>query len=284
MRYQLDNTVLLSFKEFINNRLLVTGEAYTNVSSRFYPININTNGYYAYSAPYQPMVYDQSIAGANVPTGVYVNGVFVGVGTSGFVGYNYEKSQALFAAPVNGTVSGIYAIADYGLAFTSEPETKLLFENKYQIRPKVNQTLTGLLPLEKTVPIIFLKNNGSENTPFAFGGTNESKLDIRLPILCDNQFLLDATCSILRDLRYESIPLMTTGDFPFNSLGLYLTGGYNYNAVKNNHLQPEIYIEEAYVSKVNYNIKVESEILPKDVFLGIAEFTLSIVRNPHNAL
>lgn len=281
MKYQFDNLVLSSFKEFINNRILTTGEAFRNVTSNFYYVNGNINGYYVYAAPYQPMVYDSSINGATIPSGVYVNNVFVTPGTSGFIGFNYEKSQAIFSNYINGTVRADYAVADYSLKFTTDPEQKILFENKYSLQPRVNQTVTGLFNNQSSFPVLYIKTNGSINEAFSFGGTNETQIDIRIPILADSQFLLDATSSILRDCRYVSFPLLTTGELPFDQLGTYLTGGFNYNVVQSNHPHPEIYIEDCYVNKINQNIQVEAEILPSEVFLGIAEFNLCIVRNPN---
>ena len=55
---------------------------------------------------------------------------------------------------------------------------------------------------------IFLKNIGSKNEPFAFGGIDDTRFSVRAVILSDNAFNLDAVCSILKDCARDIVPII----------------------------------------------------------------------------
>ena len=97
------------------------------------------------------------------------------------------------------TISGSYAVKDFNVYLTSKAEQELLFEDKIDLRPATTQTETGLAPNVSTYPAVFIKNNGGQNDPFAFGGEDVTKTNVRAIVLADSQFNLDALCSIFKD-------------------------------------------------------------------------------------
>ena len=96
MKVNYQNTLTSSFLLFLDNQILKKGEAYTNVSSLFYPVTGVYDGYYTYAAPYKQIVSDSSIAGISQLSGVYLNGNFVVPGQSGLVAINHYDGQAIF--------------------------------------------------------------------------------------------------------------------------------------------------------------------------------------------
>ncbi len=200
MQPQLNNKVISSFLLFLDNKITSNGVAYTNYGSRFYSIPSNLGGISTYSCGFQPLVSDSSISGAVVMSGIYLNNSFLTTGQSGFLDINYKKGCVYFSSPVNGTLSGNYAIKDYNFSLTNDSEISLLFENKQYLRPKIGQTPTGILNDEYTYPVMYIRENGGENQEFAFGGLKETYYNIRIITIADSQFLLDATNSLLRDL------------------------------------------------------------------------------------
>ena len=96
MKAQYTNRVMSSFNLWFNHTLLEKGEAYQNTVSQFYPIKRVYNGIYTYATPYNQIVSDFSITGAQIPTGVYLNNIFITTGVSGLKAIDYENGRVHF--------------------------------------------------------------------------------------------------------------------------------------------------------------------------------------------
>jgi hypothetical protein len=283
---QFNNLVLSSFALWLDHIILSKGLAYTNFSSRFYKINNSFNGLYSYGLPFKQISVDSSIPGANIMSGIYINNTFITRGTSGLVDINFEAGHAYFSQNVDGQLlSGNFAVKDFNIKFTNLAEETLLFETKYELRPKTDRQITGLATNTETYPIMFIKSNGSENYPLAFGGLDTTEVDLRVMILADNPFNLDAACSIIRDRARTFIPLFTAGDMPFNAYGGFKSGNYNYSQVTSPKLSPNelIFIKRVQISNYNLNspiLRKFSEINPL-VYPALVNFELVTERYPH---
>jgi hypothetical protein len=277
MKAQLDNILMSSMIMWLDNKLLTKGEAYKNFSSNFYPITNIYNGFYSYGLPFKQIVNDSSISGANLLSGVYVNGSFVSVGQGNLTGISPQNGQVYFNANQSANIlSGNYAVKDFNIYLTSKAEEELLFESQYQTRPKTSQEITGLAIEAITYPCIFLKNNGGNNQPFAFGGQDETLMEVRAIVLADNIFNLDAVCSILKDTARDYVPLINNS--PFNTFGSLSSGYYNYNGLISN-IDVGVdgfYISEVTVSKIFANLNIKNS----QVYPAFVDFTLSNIRYP----
>lgn len=273
MKAQLDNILISSMMMWMDNKILSKGQAFTNFSSNFYPVPNLINGFYSYGLPFKQIVCDNSIAGANLLSGVHINNNYVNVGSNSLTGINPNQGQIYFSTQQNATISGNYAVKDFNIYITSNAEESILFETQYKTRPKTSQTATGLAPNAITYPAIFLKLNYSSNEPFAFGGMDRTNIDVRAIILAENTFSLDAVSSILRDTSRGYIPIIENQ--PFNSFGGVNSGYYNYNNLKG-LASGAFYIKEASVSKI---ANIDNKLNPS-VFPGIVDFTLEDIRYP----
>lgn len=233
-----DNNVMSSFKLWLDHFLLREGQAFVNHGSIFFPENQTFTNLVTYSAPYNQFVSDTSIAGANVPTGITLNGVSVVQGQSGFFGINYEKGHVYFtgALPANTQISGSYAIKDFNTVLCNEPDEKIVFETKLSTRPKTYSVPTGgLKNNETTYPAIFIKNSERKNEPFELGGTRNTLFTITLYIFADSRFVLDSLIGMLCDTCYGHIPVLTYSDFPYDNYGRFNSGvAYNYDTTTAN--------------------------------------------------
>jgi len=279
MKAQLDNILMSSMIYWMDNCLLQKGEAYTNFSSQFYPIKNIYNNLYTYGLPFKQIVSDSTITGANLLSGVYINNTFINVGQSGLSGINPNQGQIYFGIDQSSNqISGKYAVKDFNLYLTSESEQEILFETQYKIRPKTNQNITGLAPNSVTYPAVFIKNNGGFNRPFAFGGEDQTEIDIRAIVLADTTYNLDAIMSIFRDKARTHIPLVNISESPYNSLNSLNNGYYNYNSLCTGKIGTinSFFIESISVSKIaNFDNK-----LNPDVFAGFIDFTITNIRYP----
>lgn len=267
---------------WLDNTILTKGQAFTNWSSPLYKVGNIINGYYTYALPFKQINADQSITNANIMSGVYLNGNFITPGQSGLAAINYNEGHAYFSQNLDGqSISGVYSIKDYNVALTSEPEEKLLFETKYSTKPKTSNQITGLAPNTLTYPIIFVKNDGSKNIPFALGGTDTTEFYVRSVIISDSQFSLDAVCSILRDKVRTFVPIIEGNEMPFNSYGDVTNGGYNYADLTNGRTSAA-FISDVGNSRLSYRSVVINQIkeLNPGIFCSVMDFELQIVRQP----
>lgn len=285
MEPQFSNKLNSSFTLFVDHELLYTGGGYTNTSSLFYDQSSSQDrnyGYYTYSSPYQGLVYDSSITGATIPTGLYVNGTFNPVGTSGLEAINYNRGEAYFSSAPVGNVSGDFSVKDYNIELTSLPETKILFETKYQINPRNSQTLSSNNPDERTLPIIFVKPRKSNSDEIAMGGFEENEDIYRLFIFTDNQFHLDATCSVLRDTVRKHFGHLELSEMPFNSLGGLIDDSFNYrSSVDGKRGRNLSRIEEVQVIHNSQDMfQRNTDKVNIEIFTAIVDVTVSSFRYP----
>jgi hypothetical protein len=272
MRVQYDNKLMSSFMLFLDNQIQTRGLAYTNYSGQFFPVTSPIQGYSAYAAPFKQLCNDTSISGANVMTGVYLNGNFCNIGQSGLTAINHNEGAVYFSGqlPTNTVVSGRYAIKEIGMEITDEPESKLLFQTKYVQKSKFNQVLSGL-PLDtKTIPIIFLKAQDTAAPHAAFGGVRDNKMTIRAVILAENEFQRVAACNIMKNLTFSGFPVISS--LPFDYLGNFTGVNYNYTNVSVD-TQGSPLITEVKVNRLSYQLEDDYRYLGKSS--AMVDFSIS---------
>jgi hypothetical protein len=241
MKPQLENRIVSSFLLYVDHEIQRLGQAYKNFSGLLYPASGKVNGLYVYTAPFKPLCNDTSIDGANVLSGVYLNGNFVTYGQSGLKYINHYQGALYFTGqlPANTRVSGNYAIKEFGVELADRTEWDLLFETKYVSNNYYNQTVSGLALESKTAPIIYVIPKAQENKPFAFQHIDNNTLSLRCLVIADTLSQNLAVSSILKNLNTRFIPLVT--GIPFDSLGNNTGLAYNYHqAAVNSGINPWI--------------------------------------------
>jgi len=288
-----ENQVMSSLLLFIDNKVCKKGKAFTNHGSYFYGITDQVEGSYSHSAPFKQLIVDTSLeaVGADVMTGV-----FLGVETDeryppyGTTDYppdqtspgpypytiNHYQGQVTFEADHKLLISGDYSVKDFNIYLTSLAEEQLLFETKFTLNPATTEDPEGLAPEVQTYPAIFIKNNGGQNEPFAFGGADDTIINARAIILADSTYELDAVCGILKDTARENLPLIENETLPFDARGAYTGELFNYDDFKTGL---GMSISEVFVSKVMSNRGDFTNLNP-DVYSAFVDFELRKVRSP----
>lgn len=288
MKPQFDNKVMSSFFLWFDHKLLDKGEAFENVTGQFYNVSEEYYGYKSYSSPYSQLVADASITGATIPTGLYVgenNLVNVGQGgATGLYNINYLDGKVYFSGEQTADITGSFAIKDFNVYLTNQPEEKILFETKYTERNKIDLTPTGLEADTRTYPVVYLKNMGTSNQPIAFGGQDLTTVNIRAVVLAQSQFELDAIGSIFRDTQKTLVPLFEESEMPFNSFGGYKDAAqYNFTGVTaSKGSTASCFLEEVFVSNMDRAVSSKIRSLNPDVFTTIIDFELNNFRFPRN--
>lgn len=232
MKTQLDHRILSSFLLMIDHEIQSKGNAYQNITAQFYPTYSDTSNRYAYSTPYRPLCNDISITGANILSGVYLNGTYVNVGQSGLVAINHYKGALYFTGklPANTVISGAAARKEFSIKMTNKQDWKVLFDTYQSVVSNEHPVPTTGVPLDtQTSPIIFLHARNQENKPFGFAKLDNQTVEVRAIVIADNEFQRAGACSILKNLNYTPIPLVNTT--PFNSIGDMTGVNYNYNTL-----------------------------------------------------
>lgn len=287
MKATYQHIVYGSFLLWVDHKITEKGQAYYNHSSLFYDTPeeylLAGSDIYTYGLPFKQIVADSSISGAQIMSGLYLDGVFTEPGEGDFIDFNYNDGTAYFSASQDGVqISGNYAIKEIDIVLTDISEEDLLFETKYDYQPKTNQQLTGLAPNTLTYPILFVKNNGGTNEPFCFGGTDLSISRVRCILMAENAWQRDGVESILKDLSKSYMPLIYPEENPFNAIGGLREDYYDYNEkIRNKGGSSIVYVDDVFVSRINNSSanKAFTEI-NKDVHVSFIDFELHHPREP----
>lgn len=289
MKAQIENQIMSSLLLYVDNIITKKGEAFSNQTTKFFKKDSRYQGYDHYAAPYKQLVPDRSIPGANILSGVTVNG-------SPYVSayhVNYKEGSVYFPTavlPANATVSGSYAVKEFNVYLTSALEEELLFESKVNVRPKFAQALTGVNNNVETYPAVFVKNNGYTYKPFTMGGTENMLFNARLIIMADSQFSADAVTSILMESARDYVPMIGVSELPFNALGAshFYDGqsgqnvaGYNYDTLSVGKIMAgsALFIKEVTSMRSFPAKNLGDAHVNRDLYPSIVDYTLEFQRN-----
>lgn len=228
MKAQLDTRIISSFLLYLDHVLQSEGQAYQNVTARFYPATSPIVGTYVYTSPVKPLCNDTSISGANILSGVYLGSQYVSVGQSGLQSINHYKGALYFTGTnPNTTISGSGALKEINIKLTNQPDWKLLFETHYVTNNTNPIASTTGLPLDsETTPVVFIRHKMQENRPFGFARLDNQTIHMRAIAVCDNEFQKIGVTTILKNLNLRAIPMITP---PFDAQGNMTGVNFNYN-------------------------------------------------------
>lgn len=265
-----------SFTLWFEHTLLDKGKAFSNTSGRLYHMQDDAfAGYNVFGTPFKQFVYDSSISGAIVPSGVYVNNVFKPRGTTGLA-IDFQNGRAIFdGGSSSWNVSGAFSVKDFNIYRTTRSDEELVFSNNYLINPEFPQVSTGIPSDKVIVPAIFIRLTKFTNQGFAFGGLDESVANFRAVIISDSEYSLDAVGSIFSDTKFNNFALFPKT--PLNEFGDVKSGHYSYYDYLN---QYETDSTRPYIADVDYTklMTIGDKSLSPDLDIGFLEFNVRLPR------
>lgn len=278
---QFQHKLTNSFMLWFDNYLLTKGQAYTNVSSNFYGYTDEriASIYKAYGSPYKQWVTDSSIAGATIPSGVYINGTFRDRDDG--VILDFENGRALWqTASTSLSVSGDFAVKDFNIYYSNETEEDLIVENKYTVNSRFPSPVESYIsPYDQVVPAIFLSMASMNNKGFALGGMEETTVRANAVVLAEDSYQLDGVLSIFSDSRNEVFNMIPMSQHPFNEYCDLKSGTYSYVDLKNqNDDGRPFYIDTATTSKLTDKARKS---LANDLYVGFIDFDIQQHRYRH---
>jgi hypothetical protein len=232
----------------------------------------------AYSSPHKQWVFDTSVEGAQVPSGIYNNGDFIERGQDGLI-MDFDDGRVIlnssFGSDVN-TLSGTYSVKEFNWYITNQTEEQLIVDSKFDSNGRFKQDLSGIAPHKQVIPAIFVNPEVIENEPFAFGGEDKTTTNIRCVVFAENSYQLDGALSVFSDSRNEVFGKLEFSDYPLTEYG-DITGEYNYTNFVSSEPRSLFHIEQARVSKLSDRV---SKNIDSSLFVGFIDFEITNLRFP----
>lgn len=277
MKYSLDHNIEPSAYLWLDYVLVEQNEAFANYSGALRSSTQLVSGLNSYSAPHRQFVYDSSVSGAFVPSGVSIGGTFAPTGAS--VKIDYYRGQALLTGSP-ASVTARYSYKEFNIYFTDSSEKQILFENKFVLAPRSQPKNENFDAKDLSYPCIFIKSSAGDNKMECFEGCGRTTIPVRLIILAENFFQYRAVTSALRDKKDKWMPIFNPNELPFDEYYSLKNGPFDYSeSVKS--IQTDAgrlaYISDVSVS--DFQDKVNSLIGPR-VFGGFIDLDLELFRCP----
>jgi hypothetical protein len=276
MKPSFSNELSSSFVLFLDHELCKKAEAFENVysgelfpsSDPFFPSNT------IYQSNFKQWVSDSSISnlGSINVSGVYNSGVFIPKNTEGLK-IDYGNGRVFFSGsfPKNlKSITANFSKKEFNIYLTSKDESEIFLDANLQ---------SGSNSRVEQYPLVYVKNFYGINSPFAFGGTDESIYEYRCTFLSDSSFKLDSALSVMQDCSKKSFRKLSSEEIPFNIFGDFKSGvsDFNYESFCNFSDENVVFIDSVKISKFEERV---NKLIKEDVWGGFADFTLKSIRNP----
>ena len=276
MKKIVDHDIISSFKEYIHFSLVNQLEAYRNVNAPLF-LTSPARSFYGkdvYGSPYAQWLYDSSIPGAQIPSGVGS----LNRGVSG-LSIDFKNGRVLVntGVPITGSIP--VSLPDFNIYVTTTPIQKIFIENKFEYAPYLKQP-TGAIKADSIIaPCIFVSCTSTENKPIQLGGLEASNFSVQVAVFADNLQHLMGVQKIVRDMSDRVFPSLSST--PFNELNDLKSGYWNYNSLMQTNGNQDNLI---HVNDTSFRILDLDYVNDKhpNILVGIGNVSLSKFRIPEN--
>jgi hypothetical protein len=276
MKPSFANELSASFVLFLDHELCKRAEAFQNIySGQLFPSSDSSfPNNTVYQSNFKQWVVDSSIVslGALEASGIFNSGNFIAKGQNG-LNIDYGNGRVFLSGsfPKNSNaVFANFAAKEFNIYLTSKDESEIFLDSSSE---------GGLKNRAEKYPLIYVKNFYGTNSPFAFGGTDESSYEYRCTILSDSSFKLDSALSVLQDCSKKSFRKFSSSEIPFNIFGDFKSGisGFNYENFCDFSDENVVFVDSVKISKFDERV---NKLIKEDVWGGFADFSLKSIRNP----
>jgi hypothetical protein len=279
---QYQHSATSAFILWFDNYLLKKGQAFSNKTGSFFNYDDDRldSRFKAFGSPYKQWVTDSSINGAVIPSGVHINETFTPRSSSTIL--DFQNGRALISGiSKTASVTGQFSVKDFNVYFSNEGEEDLIIDKKYKPNSRIfSPPQSYISPYDVVVPCIFISSESMRNEPFAFGGEDTTKTQMKAVIFAEDSYQLDGALSIFADSLNEVITPIPFSEYPMTEFGDVKGGSYSYDSLKNayKNLNP-MFVEDVVTSKLTDKARKS---LSQDLFIGFIDFEISQQRFPRN--
>jgi hypothetical protein len=280
MKPQFIHSATTSFFLWFDNYLIKKGEAFSNKTGKFYhyPDDRLDPRFETFGSPYKQWVTDSSISGANIPTGIFINGVQKNR-NNGII-FDFDNGRILSSGiSQNDSVTGSFAVKDFNIYFTNETEEDLLIDRKFVANPRVYSPQENYVnPYDAVIPAIFLSSSTVKNDPFSFGGEDTTKILMKAVVLAENSYQLEGILSVFADSKQSVFPTIPFEAHPITEYGDLKSGFYSYEALKSQYQNNQLFfVNDVDTSKLSDK---SAKSLTNDLYVGFIDFEIHQQRYP----
>jgi hypothetical protein len=274
MKKIIDHDIISSFKEFLSYSLLNDLEAFRNVNVPLYATTPARRfaGKDVYGSPFAQWVYDSSIAGANIPSGVGA----LNRGVSG-LSIDFKNGRVLVNSGVPITGSIPVSIPDFNIYVTTTSAQKIFLENKFEYAPYLKAPTSAIKADSIIAPCIFVSYTSTENVPFQLGGVESTNFSIQVAVFADNLHHLMGVQKVIRDMSDRVFPTLSLT--PFNELNDLKYGYWDYTLVQqlNGNQENLIHINDTSFRILDLDYVNEKH---PNILVGLGNVSISKFRRP----
>ena len=236
-----------SAMQFVTDFLTKNCEAYFEYSGQLFETSDARldEDYYIYASPYQQIVYDSSISGITIPTGISSS-----VGNlnraSGII-FDFNNGRVLSEVELSG-VEAVFTAREINFYKTNENQEKLILESKYINNGDFENfnASGGATPYDYVMPCVIFSSDDFNSEPYSLGGEEQTKFLCKLLVVSDNVFEIDSIVGAAHTAKGRSFASLTREELPLNQLGDLKTGYYFADWDRNK----DYYISKVYVRKM----------------------------------
>lgn len=278
MKTTFDHLIDPAFYLWMDNLLINKNQCFTNYSGALYTLPYDRNNLNGYKSPHSQWVYDSTISGANVPTGIYSNGSFIPRGTGLSLDFQRGAASSVNIYP---NTTAAYAYKEVNLYFTNEEEQDIIFDGRLSSNPRTDVPPTGSYNLSDWMyPCMFIRNQIGANTPLTFDGMTSTIIPIRATLISDRDALFKLVLGACRDASQTYLSTMQPQYIPFTPFGDLKNGSFNYTATaKLAPYQQLIFVKDVSISV--FSAQVNKLIAPR-VLGAFIDFNLEVLRFPNS--
>ncbi len=277
MNPTIDSLIIPSVSLWLDNLLIEKNGGFSNTTGILKKVPSPIEGFSVWASPDRQWVYDSSITGAQIPTGVTKNSVLTP--RSSTLKLDFLQGAVYMPTNTTGTVSAIYSKKEINIYISEESLDTILFEKKYSDYP----TTTSFDPSNITdfvYPCIILKTSTADNETLDFAGNVSTKFYVRLILLTNSTYLYQTACGVIRDQKETHIPIFNSSELPFNEYGDLKTGSFDYSNQRSIIQQDAgrlAYLKDVSISPFPYALIKEMGII---TFASFIDLDLEILRYP----
>lgn len=278
MKPQFQHKVATSYLLWFENYFFKKSEAYSVETGSFTPYTDTSlpSGYQAFGLPHKQLIYDNSMSGAYIPSGVYIDNVFTPIETGKYM-IDFENGRFIGSGVGTGAaITGSFSPKELNVYYTNETEENVVINIQDKIDESVKSFISGYYdPNIQKLPAIYVSNYSMENAGFALGGMVETTTQAKAIVIANNAYELDCVLSVFADSYNEVIPLVEFDSYPLDEYGGIKSGSFSYETLKSTYPK-EIFVKSAITSKMSDRVRANN--ILKNLYVGFVDFDLSTYR------
>jgi len=277
MNPTIDQTIISSFKEYLDHKIVSKLGAWKNVSAPLFldPNDDRMTGYKKVNSGSRQFLYDSSVSGAVIADPSQF-------ASSGWreAKTDFKNSRFLVTQSETATApsSGTFAVKHFNSYVSSMDDVDLFENTNFGLGPEMLSQIAAVGADSYYAPCYFIKSSTTENKPLELGGLENTIFNLKIVCFVKSEGELISLASIIRDLRSSTLPILL--DTPLDYFNDIKSRPWSYHTEVQKSItagSPTIYVNEANFTPLKMD---GSMVKMKNTYIGLGNITISTPRYP----